>query len=46
MIPAEVLIARAVHHLEAAQMELSAGNFDRAADSITTAVDYLRRAQG
>lgn len=43
MIPDAVLIARAVNFLEAAQMELTAGNYDRASINITAAVEYLEK---
>lgn len=42
-IPAQVLIARALHHLETAQLEQAAGNYDRAAVSVERAVLYLKQ---
>lgn len=43
--PNPVLIARALHFLELAKLQLENGNPEDAGLSITTAVEYLRKVE-
>lgn len=41
--PAEVLLAQALHALEGAQLQITAGRYSDAADSIGKAAELIRK---